>query len=908
MLFIVGVAFFTLSQAERTASLRHLDSLRARYIAEAGVAYAQKILKSERQSNLIDSLEDETFKHFTGSDLDLDGDGKLESRWFNVTDNQGNPFGRFAVKISDEASKVNLNVCKREILQPLFSQLGISEAKIDTLLNSRPLHAIEQAGAFLDKKEFARSKDFITVYSRDFEIDLEKIRRTYLNSPCLQLILETLLYAGIGNPYQKAVNLKDAADRDISQSVLYKFSLNNISPSSLLEAGSWRKVGNFYEAPAGGTAGKFAWLNLSVEDGDYFCFLYGSTENDVIAEVSWGAEGKPEYILSQEGLANKIKVEGGSLTLDIKPAKDKACRFSHIELVGLEPKTGLSRETVTGTEAVVINELMVKPSQEITISAVEINPGQSSYHVFSGIKPADYYVAVSARTKAGLVGDVTIEGRTKEKLYDGDYFPYTVNVDADGKIAVEIKNNSLFPATFGGIRILQEPDAEFIELLNLSQEEIDLSNFLIDVYSLQGQPSPGWPARIPQETKIGPYEHLLLAIDNRDASPSPQQLRNNRISFQSIWGVDAKGLIFDDYAASIDKKFDLLPNAGAKIILKNAAGERVDAVEYRPFQVSDFTSIERPDPSAKIDSDANGLFDGWYGSESKANATPTLINENPGMYTLDEATGKWVKHSPREITLFNQPLSDLSQVQQLSCGKNWKKFTISDVARMADRFAYEMVNLPLAEHYKGGQFIEKAGVFESSNNGDSGIWEFLKLSQGNYLLSILSDDLSLSGQRIQVALKPEEEKDFGSSTYQLLFNQGNAFYGVVGLPKEPYSFQLKIVNDSSQRLGLKAIQLEPINFKSGRINVNTASLEVLRSLFVSDDLVQIVLQNRPIGIKDDRRLGVGELFLQNPAFLIFHDNLTVKSDVYEINSWGEYVPLERTLAYQTIRSVVERGD
>src|SRR3989338_3699960 len=109
MLFVIGMAFFVLSQAERAAAIRHLDSLRAQYIAEAGIVYGKKILELDKQANPVDSFQDFTFQNFAGQDVDLDGDGANESRWFSLPDSQGNPFGRFSVNISDEAARFNLN-------------------------------------------------------------------------------------------------------------------------------------------------------------------------------------------------------------------------------------------------------------------------------------------------------------------------------------------------------------------------------------------------------------------------------------------------------------------------------------------------------------------------------------------------------------------------------------------------------------------------------------------------------------------------------------------------------------------------------------------------------------------------------------------------------------------------------
>ena len=908
LLSVIGVAFYSLAQTERVASIKYLDSLRSRYIAEAGVAYARRVLKLDRQTNLIDSLEDLTFKHFAGQDVDLDADTKPESRWFDITDSEGSPFGRFSIKITDEASKVNLNTTSSEILEQLFSQLGTDGSGVNSLLSRRPFNVIEQIGSILEKKDFAKSKDFLTVYSKDKEIDLERNRRTYLNSSSVQVILEAFLAAGIKNPYQKAANLKDASDSDLAQTRLDEFSRNNIAPTQLLEAGDWQRMGSFYEAPTGSSQpAKFIWSNIPIEDGKYFCFLYGPQDTDVIGQVYLeGEEAQAELLSSGEGFTKEVEVIGGSLTLNIKPAKDKTSRFSHIKLVSITSKRGLVREIITGTEALVINELMVKPSKEISLgNPAEIAPGQSASFTFTQIKPGDYYVVLNAVTTGGLIGDVSIHGQIATNVYDRSYFPSTVNVDSSGQLTVEVKNNSLNTTTFKGIAVIQEPDGEFIEVLNISPSEIDLSNFSFEVYSPQNEPIAGWPARIPGAITIRPYQYLVFAMDNNDSSPAPRQLRGNKISFLKNWGFNGVGLIFDE-ADTIDKSFDLLPDNGAVLILKDDAGRQIDAVEYKGSGVRDFVSLERADPSSKTDEDTDGLFDGWYLSEAIDLATPTLPNENAGMYTRDENNNK-IAHSPSEVVVFNRPLSGLSEVQQLSAGQSWEKFTLSEISLMADHFAYQALELDLAGHYKTGEFVEKDNAFESFHEDDTGIWEFTDIPKGYYLLTILSDNLTAEGEKIQVAYKTnskEEFKDFSS----LLFSQGVAFYGRVECEDGDSLFALKIINDSAEKLVLKKIRLEPVNSTGGRININTATEEVLRSVLSSKGLVQIILENRPIGIKEGRKLGVGELLLLDPGFLSLHNCLTVKSDVYEINCRGEYSPYPSPKALQNIRTVVERGD
>lgn len=897
MLSVIAIAFFVMSQAERVAAIRHLDSLRAQYIAEAGALYAQKVLSLDRQTNLIDALSDLHFSHFKGEDVDLDGDTKNESRWFTMADYQGNTVGRFGIYVSDEASRLHLNIASEEELNRLFAKKGVSASGVSAIVSKRPLNVKEELSSILATEDFNNLKDSLTIYSRDFEIDIDRGRRAYLNSSQFRVVLEAFFKSGINNPWQKAANLKDAIDIDLSQTQVYKFS-QIFSPSGLAQAGDWYRNGSFYEAPEGGSAGKFIWSNISVEDGEYYCFFYGATSLDTVGE----AEG--EELLSGESLKEKVKVEGGSLSIVITPAKNKISRFSHIELASLNPKAGLNSRVISGAEALVINEVMVKLSKEILAdNPGNIEPQESQEWVFNGIKPGNYYLIVESAREGQMVGDVYINGSRGGNLRDQDYFPETVNIN--GALTVEIKNDSLETASFKGVKILQEPDGEFIELLNLSSGDIDLSGFSIEAHTSGGESVAGWPAKIPNGAIIRPYQHLVIAVDANDAGDTPKNIQDNNICFQNIYSSPSYGLKFSEAADTIDKSFDLLPNEGGRVTLKDAYGQTVDAIDYQFSQVIDFKSLERGDPSFNIDSNGNGLFDGWYSSDSAEGTTPALANDNSGMYVNDGESGEWVKHSPSEVKVFNHPLSNLKEVLELSSGDGWKKFTLLDIAYMADHFAIESLDIDLAGHYKEGEFKENNGVFESFQKSDRGLWEFNDISKGKYLLSIISSDKNFLGERIQAAVKIDNK---GGETYPLLFDNGIAFYGTVEFLSDSLNFQLEIINDSSKDIFLKGIRLEPVSFVSGRINVNTAKEEVLSSVLTSNNLVNLIIGSRPIGIKDNRKLGIGELFLLNSDFVNFHKYLTVKSDVYEIVSRGELIPAGKIIAYQIIRSVVERGE
>lgn len=905
ILLVVGMAFFSLSQIERAASLRYLDSVRARYIAESGVVYAEQILKLDKQQNIIDSTGDLTFTHFQGQEIDLDNDGKPDSRWIDLKDGQGKLFGRFSVQIADEASKVNINTCGREILERLFSKVKIDRSEVGILLARRPLGAIEQLGSMMEENDFDLAKDFLTIYSADPEINLKKERRVYLNSAYLNVLLGAFLKRGIKDAYQKAVNLKDAHDSDLAQTVLDKFYLDNITPVALLEPGSWQKFGNYYQAMAGTDAGKFSFSNLPIADGEYFCFLYGPEDTDTVGEAYLDKEELKELVLSGEGLSEQVQVNAGAFTLNIKPVNDKISRFYSVELISLMPKEGLRRETFTGTEALMINELMVKPAREILIDPVKVDPGASFQYTFNQINPGHYYAVVLAQAQGGLVGDISVNGRFAERdLSDGDYFSQTIEVDENGLMIISIKNNSLRESSFKGIRLFQQPDAEFIEVLNLSPQEIDLSNCSFEIYLPLAESVPSWIATIPLGTRIKPYQHLVFAVDNSDSIPSPRQIRNNEICFRNIWNFDVVGLIFNE-EQNIDQAFDFLPDNGAKVVFKNSSGEAIDSVEYYFAQVKEFSSLERQDPTAKISTKSNGVYDGWYLSGAEEKATPGLANDNPGMYTIDLGTTRLIKHSPSELVVFNSPLFNLSQVIRLSCGENWKKYSLADIARMADHFSCEATNLPLTGHFQGGEFRERNDIFVSLHKLESGIWEFSQLVPGTYLLSIVGENPQALGVLIQVGIKTLAAQDFTNFS-QIQLTQGIACYGIVSLAENPTTLQLKVINDSEQEVAIKALLLEPVSVVSGRINVNTAPFEVLSSLFDSDDLADTVLKNRPFGVKDYRRLGVGELMLIDSKFASFHDLLTTHSDTYEIFSRGEYRPSSKTQAFQNIRTVITR--
>jgi hypothetical protein len=889
VLFSAGLAFFSFSQVERVSSVRSIEATRARYIGEAGIVYAKKLLRLDRSANLIDSLGDISFTHFSGVDADLDGDGQNDAGYFNLQDKEGSVIGRFALRVTDEASKLNLNSCSKQSLCQLFSELNISPARIDDLLTGRPYGAIEQIGGILGKSDFVACRKSLGVYSVDAEIDLRRRRRVYVNSSFPQAILQIFIDSAITGAYQKAANLKDAADSDLKQTILDEFILADIPAAALSDSGSWQKVGDLYEAPAGGAPGRFSWSNLPLEDGKYYCVF--------------NFPGQAEL---RDSFSRLVEVKDGGFDLEIAPLQDEVTSFSQVSLVSDAPRNGLNRKIICGSEALVINELMVNLAQDLpVISPAYIEPGEVKQWALQGVRPGQYYVMLKAMVQGGFIGDVTINNKESNEMQDRNYLPQTVAVGEDGGISIKVKNNSLQRSSFNGILISQEPDGEYIEIVNISNQAIDMSDFIIEALTAQGEIITGWPARIPKGTVIGSYQHLVFAIDNADSSHSPQNLCANGISMRGIWNINGVGLIFDDYQTSIDKTFDLLPFSGARVVLRDAQGQRIDGVEYTGAQAKSFTSLERGDPTYQFDKDNNGFFDGWYESQGQENATPGLTNINAGMYTQDKISKEYIKHDVVESKVPNQSLVSPSEILELANGKPWSKFDLTDIAKIADRISFDSIKLGLAGNYKEGDFAQNSQQeFIAEHLSDVGIWEFKGIPPGSYLMSIKAsvDNISKSAQA-SVATTGE----FGDFA-TVMFETGSALYGIVYSTQSSGVMRMKLINNTQSKLVIKSIELEPLAMTTGRINVNTCGRGVLKSILVNDKLADGIIKNRPIGMRSAGLLGVGDLLYLDAGYLPYLTSFTVKSDVYEIAAKGEVSREGKTFVAVDIRTVVKRGD
>ena len=126
---IMAVSFAFTMRLELKAAANYLESTRASYLSQAGITYAQQILKEDNRD--IDSFEDKWAAIFTGGDIDNDGDGQADSKWLNVQDEEGEDIGRYAVLVRDETSFLDINMAYKHNLSPLKITEGWTPYELD---------------------------------------------------------------------------------------------------------------------------------------------------------------------------------------------------------------------------------------------------------------------------------------------------------------------------------------------------------------------------------------------------------------------------------------------------------------------------------------------------------------------------------------------------------------------------------------------------------------------------------------------------------------------------------------------------------------------------------------------------------------------------------------------------------
>jgi len=781
----------------------------------------------------------------------------------------------------------------------------------------------------------------ITAHSSTKTVDRNRDLQKDINSIDAQDLLDVFLASGITEPWQKVVNVVDYADSDFAQSVVIRAAEASYTQDQGPK-GDWQWMGDHYQSKTyGGISGLWLWADLT--PGEYFLILHGAELGQPIGDVTIGdltqtnmTSGKSFSIFPSGTISVEDAGEGvGSLTLSIQNNEElgTTCYFKYIELVSSEGRTQGDLQEVRGVEGIRINEFMPRPVIDLATDANQTPGGdwvwQSGHYanssaaggargqgtwIWEDIPDGEYYLTVFGTALGDVVGDVLADGTSQDIMHSGDRFTEheAVTVSA-GVFRLDIQNN-LTSGTcyFKSATLSQQPDAEYIELINLTPNDVSL-----DGWSIEASGTDGWPASIPLGTTIKASDYLILAVDKEDSCPG---VNGNGISFENVWGaLSSAQLDFTRSLANYSDMIDDEPLGVGTITLRDARGNIVDTQNYSPSAFGDYVSLERADPTS-----SNTI---WLSSTDLSAATPGRKNNNSGIIeVIDEET---IEHTLDEVALKNAPMANLGELAQVSNGFDWEKLETDDLVSLADRLTTYSLRLE-AEGYKAsGDFSEKLRTsphtswFESQNPGEVGTWlwsDDARIPNGVYSLYFYGDN----GRAFSVSLHLADDS-WTSFTPALTPGASNGvFFGRIeigagstnSLPSN--TLEMRIKNASADEVSyFDYIRLAPVPEVSGKININTASAEVLSSLpLIDEETASSIISGRPYGNQEDKGRGIGDILatdvLDSDAdekiakFSAVSNLITVRSDSYQIIATGQALKNGRVMAEKRIRMVIER--
>jgi hypothetical protein len=350
----------------------------------------------------------------------------------------------------------------------------------------------------------------------------------------------------------------------------------------------------------------------------------------------------------------------------------------------------------------------------------------------------------------------------------------------------------------------------------------------------------------------------------------------------------------------------------------------VDKVEFLSSQVTNYSSLERGDPSEQSDRNNDSEFDGWFGTSDLSGGTPGRKNDNSGMQK-DE----FYDHNIEEVLVRNFPATTLLDLMYVPKVYNWERYTdseeeesvLEDISLLADSLTFSGVSLSPKEHNVSGWteiFGERKG-FYSDTPDEEGVWKWEELENGDFFLT-------LSGEYNEAVTVSYKKAD---GSWQILSQdilpneEGLAFCGMINIGQEkPNStianvLEIKLQNTSqSNTAHFYYLRLDPLQKVYGRININTAPNEVLLALpNVTGQTVSEIMQDRPFGSKSEIYKGVGDLFLSDifsgdsnrlSKLGTLSNYVSVRSNVFEIIARAQVLDNNIVIAQQQIKTIIER--
>lgn len=797
--------------------------------------------------------------------------------------------------------------------------------------------------AHVTPEDVRRLARVATVYSWDLNASVTGKARVNVNTATASELLPVLFEAGVSDPWQVAVNMADAVDPDFEMSRLTKSSqtASLLSDGSMTSHGEWIRteepVVHYRSSGPGGQP--LVWTLDTPPQGSFRILVHGIAGTKV-GDVTIAGQLKSSL---DDGASVGVFTLSGPLTLTVAnhEAADTPCAIRSIEFVSETAQSGV---LVRGIEAIRFNEIMVQPTVEFPASAAIFHlrqgsgwqcPNGSTVCLSTGVGKDNvtWEVAPGAGLPVGpyyvrLFGsagfdEVCINNQC-EPLANGQRHSAKVSLGSK-KIELTL-GKSLADKTYylQRIELSLAPDAEYVELINLSDQPVDLHGWTIATADRE--------ATFPDTAAtIGAHGILMATVDANDHQDG---VGGNGISARDAWKVPGTIPIVQlTFPGGVPTPEDTwlkakLPDGGwARLTLTTREGLTVDEVEYPPSDQhkSTFLSLEKGDPSVLVDNNKNGTDEGWFPSSMAY--TPGQPNRNDGLMEQQGELEPPKGHDPtREITILNRPLKSVGELVGVPSGTAWKPLSTADLAGLVDRLTVEGYRLEAEGHLETGSdaWEEKGdGSYvhtDPKKSSTSGRWQWRDLLDGHYRLRLYSCQ-GCQGEQFSLRWQRKDDSWTNWSPALSTDAQGRLFIGEVTIGMgETASGTLLLEAMCVSPSGIchfDNVRLDPRLMRVGPININTAPQAVLLSLpGVTEAMASRLIANRPYGDRDHNGCGIGDLLVTDVfgpeeedklrMFRQLAHLLTTRSDVFQILSLGQATVRDRVEASQRIKTVVQR--
>ena len=973
----IAAAFSYSMIMDQRAAANYMTSIKADYVAKAGIQHAIGVLKMDGDvsnnksgnycmyegydwygddwgydSSLFgidDTVGGETCisndDNIASSHQPTDAPAGSDSHWINMYDSQENLIGRYAVLVIDESGKMNINTAGVDS----YGEHGwtTKEIRLDKIFT-----AGSQASAILSARYGAGNSPGISGeddnhdsvvldndgIDNDGDNDVDSddpdgegtddpaefyIARPYTEADGLSAdtpfvtVGEIVSFAGLSSTdYNDSSQYITtfSSDKNLTDSGLARLNINAVSSAMEL----YSVLRDVFDTSV--TDSELAQMAVNIID--YRDRDNGSTRIDI--------EGPGSTVLTRYGVEgiriNEVMVR----PVFREPASDTVGDGSKISAdLRWEWIVGSSRWESTDADDTDIFEWTTIPAGTYKLTVYGVGG-----------------VDIGAKTSV-TGGTDWLPNNDESSLpanwygFASDYADCDTVVISDIAVGIQIKLKNITGGTarFDSAVFSQSPDCEYVELVNISPNPIDISGWNLEFPNGQvGTVSQGTDS-------ILAGDYAVLAVDKDDTYNNAgiwHDGAGNGISVMGTWdNIQADSVyqltfsntIQDNIlcdTALMDSPLRLYDGPIAPTTsptgASSPAGHIVDQVlwDSQVVQAYEFYSMERNDPTYMWDDVLNdsGIFDSWLIHQNSA-TDPLLVRGTPGSINEPMGGGLGSNIPGTNVSVKNSPFANIGEIADVSDTAAWENIGFSaptpakvyKVRAIADKITVSARRLDaeFATHtpevspnwtletllYNDDEVKRKYGrelysdtdelYWFRADSADEDTWTWYttrdRFEADTYVMYVYGREGGAMRVRVRSNDKDDSAIIIPSSDY-------GARFGQVVVSDTTLSVAIQADASSADSVFFDYILLTPASKTYGRININTADTPVLQGLQGVGPTVANNIVSGGVGYGRPFK-SIGEILdvdeISISRFQKISNLITTKSNVFKIICTGQSI-------------------